>query len=1028
MHAAFLLAVLIGVDQAGYPAASQKLATVIGVAPRPSAAAEGGGPTQTFSATISAIRQRSLDAADAIVKRARENPYRIPMLRSDYVWGSNEGAASARAYVDDQGSYSRNEAAINWDAPLVFLLASLSTRQARIAVFRAHGFPTIDAPPIPDKVLEEALAGFDVVSIDKLKEARLLVLPYGSAFPLDAWPEIRDFVKRGGDLVVLGGAPFHQPVIRTADGSWRLGVRSSAFAHEFLIGPAEPMSVVNLKTVLPDRLWSLPVEGAHTVWELTLRLGTHADAPNESGAQADREAVARPLVHLVDADGIPRACPLIEIDRLLGDDAGGRWIFATSDAPLSAAVVRTMVNLALEGASELTAMPVHASVNPGETPVVRVSAKNANVIVRDDSGQKIDDLSTANGVVEIRTPLRPGLYHVEVSAGGQVVNTGFWVRNDTLLASAPHMTVSRDWLRRDGKVFPIIGTTYMASDVHRHFLFEPNPHVWDRDFELMARLGINFVRTGLWTGWSRVDENALRAIDAYVQTAAKHNIIVSFTFFAFLPPSFGGVNPYLDPRAIEGQGKFITAVAQRFRGVGWIQYDLINEPSYAPPDALWTNRPIGDEWERRALADWVRAHPAATSRKEYDFVLFTQDVVAKWAAHLRDVLRTAVGDPLVTLGQDEGGTGLRSSQQLHAESVDYTSVHPWWQNDDVLSNGVFCKVPEKPLLFQETGLMRLEDVNGWPWRSPDLAASVLDRKYGDAFAARAAGVVQWAWNINPYMPIDNESVIGFFRPDGTAKPELDVVPRFAKFFREAAPWLDDFTPDPVVIVIPQSRLFMNRPAAMDGFRRIIRVLGERFGIVPAALSDLRLTAERLRHARLIIVPSVEFLTADAAEALLAAKRAGTKLLFTGAVVGDAYGEIPSALRELGVAGAGRPVRFHEMTSAGWATFDRNLQESLRAGATLPLEYAREDAPLVALLHDALAASGVQTYPSDGGVTVRLLEAPRAVLAVFVNDSAEDVQRRITIGGQQVNVMVAGGRSRLMLFERATGKLIAQSAR
>ena len=31
----------------------------------------------------------------------------------------------ARRYRDDQGSYASNEMAINWNAPLVFLLASL---------------------------------------------------------------------------------------------------------------------------------------------------------------------------------------------------------------------------------------------------------------------------------------------------------------------------------------------------------------------------------------------------------------------------------------------------------------------------------------------------------------------------------------------------------------------------------------------------------------------------------------------------------------------------------------------------------------------------------------------------------------------------------------------------------------------------------------------------------------------------------------------------------------------------------------
>jgi endoglucanase len=783
-----------------------------------------------------------------------------------------------------------------------------------VALFRAPGFPTIDAPPISDQVLEEALAGMEIVPLDRLKEARVLVLPYGSAFPVQLWPDIRDFIRHGGSIVVLGGSPFEQPVLLEANRTWRLGARSPAYARELLIGPAEPVRASNLSVSLPDKAWTLPIDGAHTVWELTLRLAKKAVAPDD-GSQGAREAVARPLVHLVDGDGIPRACPLIEIQRLLGDDAGGRWIFATSDAPLSKDVIRAMVTRAMQPAFELRAIPVRASIEPGEMPAFKINAENAKVVIHDDRG----------GLKPASKSLPPGLYHVEVTAGDQRTTTGFWVRDSKLLASAPHMSVSRDWMRRDGKVFPIVGTTYMASDVHRDFLFEPNPDVWDRDFAQMRRLGVNFVRTGIWTGWSRVDESALRAIDAYVQTAAKHDVIVCFTFFAFQPPRFGGSNPFLDPQSIRGQDAFVRRIVDRFRGVDWIHYDLINEPSYSPPDKLWNNLPIGDEWERHALNDWVRAHHG----DEGSFVLFTQDVLTNWAKHLHEV----IGNSLVTLGQDEGGTGLRSSQQLHAEAVDYTSTHPWWQNDVVLSTGVFAKVPEKPMLFQETGLMRLEDENGRPVRSPELAASMLDRKFADAFAARGAGAIEWAWNINPYMPIDNESVIGLFRPDGTAKPELDVIPRFARFFRAAAPWLDDFAPDPVVVVIPQSRVFMDRPGALDGFRRLIRVLAERFSVVPTAISDLRLTKERLQNAKLVL-----------------------------------------------------------------ADFD---------------EVAREDGPLIAFLRDKL-----HQEPGDAGVATRFLEAPQARLAVYVNDTSSDQRRG--------DVAIPALRSRLILYQRATGKVLADT--
>ncbi len=992
------------------------------------------------------------------------------------------------------------------------LAFALPAYPAGLALFRAPGFPTVDAPVISDQTLTEALAGHDIdtlTSLDALKSGLAsydtLLLPYGSAFPVDAWPEITGFLRGGGNLVVLGGAPFHQPV-RFTGGRWVAGMRQPTYAHELLIGPAEALDTRGLTGSLPDGSWSLPIEGASTVWALTVRLGTRADLPAEHGSEAHRDGIVRSLVHLVDARGIPRAAPLVEVDRLRGEHAGGRWIFAPTDARLDAALIRAIVARARGGASHLDAHPMHASVEAAETPVVRIALRRfaedsrlvrATLVLRDDSGREIFRTQVrprqagltfeASVPIQRPSPLPPGLYHAEVAIDGieispRVTTTGFWVRDDALLASGPRLSVSRDWLRSDGKVLPVVGTTYMASDVHRKFLFEPDPHVWDRDFATMAKLGINFVRTGVWTGWSRamlnsgaIDEGFLRALDAYVQTAAKHGILVNFTFYAFLPPSFGGSNPYLDPRALEGQREFLSTIASRYRGVSWIHWDLINEPSYAPPEGLWSNRPIRDAWEARAWRAWVEKRhgddvaqlrdlwrdrsgdPLAlpresdlnyvqiredrTPRKTRDFVEFSQEVVAGWAADLRATLRAAGGDDvLVTLGQDEGGTWLRPSQQLHAASVDYTAVHPWWQNDDVLATGVASKVPEKPMLFQETGLMRLEGVDGMPWRSPDLAAETLERKYAYAFASRGAGVVEWAWNINPYMPIDNESAIGFFRPDGTAKPELDVVPSYAAFFRKAAPLLDDFEPDSVIVVIPHSRLFMGRPAATDGFRRMIGVMAERFGVVPTALSELRLTPERLEGAKLVVVATPEFLAASAAEALLAAARRGTKVLVIGPVTGDPYGGVPTPLAQLGVADACRPVALREPAAGGFATFDRNLRESLLRSVApplealsgnvwhepLPLDHAREDEPLAALLARAFPAAGIETHPSDTGVAARLLRAPRAVLGIFVNESARDARREMTVGGRKVVVDVPAGRARLVLFDPASGQILAKT--
>ena len=127
-----------------------------------------------------------------------------------------------------------------------------------------------------------------------------------------------------------------------------------------------------------------------------------------------------------------------------------------------------------------------------------------------------------------------------------------------------------------------------------------------------------------------------------------------------------------------------------------------------------------------------------------------------------------------------------------------------------------------------------------------------------------------------------------------------------------------------------------------------------------------------------------------------------------------------------------------MWGGGWATFDDLAGQWLRradkeersavAGPVwhepLPLEHAREPEPLLALLGAALDAAGVATHPSEAPVAARLLAASRALLAVCVNETSDDVTRRLGVAGGTASVPVAAGRARLVLFERATGKVLA----
>ncbi|MCX8010686.1 MAG: cellulase family glycosylhydrolase, partial [Ignavibacteria bacterium] len=1001
------------------------------------------------------------------------------------------------------------------------------TTQKKIAVFYHNEFPSIDCPAISESKLRKTLANFSyeiLTDIDSIKNKltidnfQLLILPFGSAFPTDAWETIYQFISSGGGFVNLGGSPFYQPVYCVKKDSvnyvWKIGTRQSSFAHKLLIGPSDEIKLnssekYKIQPVKESNWKEKDISFPSKVFELTVRFTWSRDFENEDGTTGPTDAVMRPLIHILDSNDVPVASPLVEIDRLRGHNAGSRWIFSTSDAELSISVIEKIIERALQGCVEFKAYPIKASIFIDEIPSFRIHLKNPRFEKSDSTQIKISILDENKKTIYVekfylhgtkdfqsdeihlskfKKP-KPGLYTVEFTAQNvtwtpNTIKTGFWIYDKKLLSSASNITVSKDWLRVNDKVYPIIGTTYMSSDVHRKFLIEPNPFIWDRDFTEMSKHGINFVRTGIWSGWKRImldpgviDESILRSLDAFVQTAVKHKILVCFTFFAFTPPAFGGINPYLDPRAIEGQKALIALIVKRYKNIGWIHYDLINEPSYSPPNALWQNRPIYDAYEQSywieflkkrhnndlvSLKDkwrlnsndvfslpnlddlsyrYIREH--RNPRKALDFNLFTNEIITKWADTLKNFIKSISEKSLVTLGQDEGGAGSRPSQQFHYTAIDYTCVHTWWQNDDLIWNAIASKVPEKPMLVQETGMMRLENIDGEHWRNPDDNAKLLDRKFAYAFMARGAGAVEWIWNINPYMPIDNESVIGIFRPDLTAKPELKVIQKFARFFLAAKTYLDDFRPEPIIILIPHTRFYQSRPYALDGVKRLYHILSEKFGVVPQVISDLKADKERLASAKLIILPTLEFINDSLAAILDSLKKEGKNILITGPIEGNEYGQITQAIQNLGITTQNKLLSYYEETN--WSlsndktiiNFPFNLREGLKKSSAekllsldgnfwhepLPLEFAKEDEALIALFKNVFNKCEIEYDLTDVPVSTRILKSETSTLIVCVNETNSDVEKKIKFDGTEIKFDVKADLSRLILVDNRTKKIL-----
>ena len=1021
--------------------------------------------------------------------------------------------------------------------------SSAPNEKPKVAVFFDPSFPAEDGMAMDRSLLERAFAGYEVAFLglkdlaDKLSPAsiQLLVLPYGSAFPKEAWVSVSRYLREGGNWLNLGGIPFSRPVVKVKDG-WLREVRQTAYHKKLGITQAFPVSTSDITAY--HGAGSLEGSEALTdqfkateVYEFYVRFTATKDFPDEDGTGGARDARLDPLVIGVDNDGRKTAAPIIQIDRLQGDYAGGRWVLANFSGSISPKIIRTLADIALQGAMEFAIRTSFASYRDGEVPSVTVQfhrpkgdveqfAKGqCEIELLDAKGKSLDFMQVplqGKGVVASGTTTLngkkkhpPGLYRIAASLRlptGDVPlrhTTGFWMYDEQLISSGKPYGLDTNYILRDGKPYPVTGTTYMISDVHRKFLLEPNPFLWDKDFAEMKQAGINMVRTGIWTGWKNMmldvgapNEVALRSLDAFVLTARKYDIPLIFTLFAFVPEQWGGENPYLDPRSINAQKEFVSTLALRFRTVNDIFWDLINEPSFCNPKQLWMCRPNHDRFEgaawdgwlknrvkadgdfekamqiqemHRALADEPASLPTSQDFsdlnifdehrpiKVVDYRLFAQEMFRSWIDQMTSAIRSnGNAHQFITVGQDEGGTGDRPNPQFFSDRVEFTCIHNWWLNDDLVWDNVLTKAPGKPNLVEETGVMFYEKMDGSGWRTENDAAHLLERKLAISMGVGGAGFIEWIWNTNPFMKSDNEAAIGLFRVDGTAKPELRAVTEYSRFFAAQRHLMQGKQNEGVVLVIPHSNMFSTRNSATDATRQCVRTMYYHCSVPMRAVSEYRLHLLK-EVPQLLILPSARVLTDQAWDELLEIVERGATLLLTGAIDANEHWLKRPRLKQLGIDACTRPVAQDESVIIGRKEYRlcyrgeklQRLEKSvvkegeipalsiIRRGkgkilwSPLPVENSDTSDTAAALYRYALKEAGVESTCEVEQQIPSVLIAPmvfnEAVLYTLVSECDRDTEAKWTHreSNTPMSITVCAQRTALVFVHRTTGKVLAQ---
>ncbi|MEF3311964.1 beta-galactosidase [Paenibacillus sp. GYB004] len=850
----------------------------------------------------------------------------------------------------------------------------------RTILFYEPGFPMASEAPDMGQLERLAAAG-SLVDAEGLAEALddceggCFVNMHAPYFPKLAWRAILQFLKRGGGLVSAGGAPFRLPVSRK-DGEWAVEAEQTAYHRQLLIHEAMPVDPLPIERLAPNE--DIPVASPYIdtltiepTCSLIMHVTRQSDIPHESGSAGPMDARLVPLVKGVAADGREVAAPVVLLEHAKGEFAGGRWLFVnqrlTSSfwAKAGEEAIAAWARFCSYGVAEMWLLPLYAAYEPGDRAKFRCQMQQLGRGRADGAGagagsgwsctfrfgKPSPDGGIApewthtfewNGsremaVIPLHVPveLSPGLYSAELTAVSdtgekRVLRQAVWGFDRELLAQGKPLVCGRDYFRKEGRPLPIVGMTYMTSDVARKFLFLPNVAVWDRDMAEMKRAGINLIRTGLWTGYRNVmyedghpSEEALRAIDAFILTAKRHDLEVTFNFFAFTPELWEGTNPYLDPRSVAAQKRFIAAIVSRHRETTNVHWDLINEPSMFDPKRIFEGpRSSGDVYEQAAYIGWLKTryatigelqerwgytpaelpgfeavrppepseinfdiqdmHSGKRGTRWLDYSLFGMEMLNRWTEELSATIRTLAPDRLITVGQDEALGAQRPSPFLYESAVDYTTNHSWWLMDQLVWDGIFAKAPRKPNLIQETGIMYVETPDGRAKRSEAELRNILERKYAYAFSTGGAGAVQWLWHTNMYMNNVNESNIGALRADGTQKPEADVSYDFGRFMAAIRDLFEDRRLEEIVVVFPYSNDLSNRRLAVEATSRLTRVLAYELNVHFRALGEYELSALKDHPPKLIVVPSAHNFSDAALRQLMDhVSEAGGTLLFTG---------------------------------------------------------------------------------------------------------------------------------------------------
>lgn len=753
------------------------------------------------------------------------------------------------------------------------------------------------------------------------------------------------YFEHGGRMIHLGSAPFTKNICDERNNNNRV-LRAFEIVDDFLPVDDGEYIVKSLEDNKEQKMYLSGLQSA--IYHLCL--------------SGNRDAH---LEHIVDAYGMDGELKAAVVIRVVTDKKGNMTFFNLNltDEMLSLDLWNRIfiqaVNKELSGTLLLDGFLEYARYYPDEDISLKVCCENKDCLYEDvklevgvcDHDDNIVytysehmDFPYENELT-FKVP-QSSIYTVTVTAYENEhiirrITTGFLVIGDEQIQR--EMTnfkplyidekVSSDYCLCDGKITPILGTTYFVTDVYRECFARFNVALCESELKQLAKDGFNTLRSGYWkhndglyNEDGSISKSGVRALQAFFVMAERFEFTVQFALGNVMLNQWDDkVSPIHDKDMRRKCMTLVKSFAQNFSGYSNVMLDIVNEPSYSMRGAWTLGRPSYEAGElanfRKWLADkygeisnlWDAWGETALSIPDFDdaqlpeeelfarlyfrteqrrnntyladFYEFARSEFSDWVREVRSTVKAFAPEMVVTMGRDETLRIPAQQDEVLAGNVDMVCWHQWGKNGAVHIEQLLNRVRGKICVAQELGVYQFDDIRSGKRFNEYERMTKMEQK----MLCAQGNFIQWQSFHDPFLYELSENALGLYRADHSPSLSKEMVTKLIEYEKSGAKYMSGRNDEKIKILTlyGTSHYFsVDSALAQSGLRNHINVLynalHEQTNLVLEHLFDVK-NKKMIGNPNLVILPAMQMLSQKAWDNVLEYVKAGGVALVNGVV-------------------------------------------------------------------------------------------------------------------------------------------------